>query len=67
MDVEAEKARIAKEIDKIAKEIARSEAKLNNASFVQRAPAEVVQQEQARLSDWKGKMQHLIAMQAALS
>ena len=67
VDVEAEKSRIAKELDKIAKEISRSEAKLGNASFVQRAPAEVVQQEQERLSDWKEKRQRLTAMLTSLS
>ncbi len=66
-DVQAERERIAKELDKIGKEIARSEAKLGNASFVQRAPAAVVQQEQERLRGWKEKKDKLIAMQASLS
>ncbi len=67
VDVQAERDRIAKELLQIAKEIVKSETKLSNPSFVQRAPAEVVQQEQARLRDWNEKKQHLIAMQAALS
>ena len=67
VDVEAEKSRIAKELDKIAKEISRSEAKLGNVSFVQRAPAEVVHQEQDRLRDWKEKRQRLTAMLTSLS
>ncbi len=67
VDIESEKSRIAKELDKISKEISRSEAKLGNASFVQRAPAEVVQQEQDRLRDWKEKRQRLTAMLTSLS
>ena len=67
VDVDAERTRIAKELEKITKEIARSEAKLGNESFVQRAPADVVQQEQDRLRDWKEKEAHLLAMQSALS
>ncbi len=67
VDVDAERARISKELDKISKEIARSQAKLDNESFVKRAPSEVVQQEQERLREWKEKKEHLLTMQSALS
>ena len=67
VDVEAERARISKELDKITKEIAKSRAKLSNESFVQRAPAAVVQQEQERLTEWLGKQAQLQAMLAALA
>jgi valyl-tRNA synthetase len=44
VDLEAFKAKIQKKIDKIDKEIASINGKLNNAKFVERATPEVVQQ-----------------------
>ena len=41
------------------------EGKLGNARFVDRAPPEVVEQEQARLEDWKTKLVQLQEMLAA--
>jgi len=52
IDVDAEKARLAKEIAKIEGEIKKCEGKLGNANFVANAPAEVVAQERQRISDW---------------
>ena len=62
IDVEAEKVRLAREIAKIEQEVTRSEAKLSNESFVARAPAEVVEQEKARLEEWRGKLVQLREM-----
>ncbi len=67
VDVEAERTRLGKEIEKITKEIQKSNAKLGNASFVDRAPAAVVDQERARLADWEAKKAQLEAMLAALA
>ena len=66
IDVEAEKVRLAREIGKLQQELARSEAKLGNESFVARAPAEVVAQENARLDEWRGKLKQLGDMLAGL-
>ena len=66
VDVDAERSRITKELEKISKEIAKSEAKLGNPGFVDRAPAQVVDQERARLDEWKAKRDRLSAMLAAL-
>jgi len=52
IDVDAEKARLAKEIARIAGEIKKCEGKLGNANFVANAPAEVVAQERQRIEDW---------------
>ncbi|MGA0900130.1 MAG: valine--tRNA ligase [Luteolibacter sp.] len=67
IDVEAEKARLSKEITKIQTEKKKSEGKLGNASFVDRAPVEVVEQEKERLEEWKAKLAQLQEMLAALS
>lgn len=66
VDVDAERSRINKELEKISKEITKSEAKLGNPGFVDRAPAQVVDQERARLDEWKAKRDRLSAMLAAL-
>lgn len=67
IDVEAERSRLTKEIDKIVKEVAKAEGKLGNASFVDRAPAEVVEQEKARLAEWQAKLAQLREMVSALA
>ena len=61
IDVNAEKARLTKEISRLAIEINKAEQKLGNANFVERAPQSVVSQERQRLADFKStleKIQH---------
>jgi valyl-tRNA synthetase len=67
IDVEAERQRLSREIEKLSKEVVKCEAKLGNASFVDRAPPEVVVQEKARLEEWQGKLAQLAEMLAALN
>ncbi len=50
IDKAAERARLVKERDKLDGEIRSAEAKLGNASFVERAPAAVVEQERTRVA-----------------
>jgi len=59
VDVAAERQRLQKEIDKFSKELAKSQAKLSNASFVERAPQEVVDQEKQRQGEWIAKLEQL--------
>ncbi|WP_160154221.1 valine--tRNA ligase [Microbulbifer sp. ALW1] len=51
IDVEAESARLQKEIDKLGKELGRVSGKLNNPKFVDKAPQEVVDKEKAKLAE----------------
>ncbi|MBS0523608.1 MAG: valine--tRNA ligase [Proteobacteria bacterium] len=48
IDLEAEGARLAKEIKKLADEVGKIDAKLGNANFVSRAPEEVVEEQRER-------------------
>jgi valyl-tRNA synthetase len=59
IDIEAESARLAKEMARIETEIAKAGAKLGNASFVERAPAAVVAQEKQRLEDFRRTLDRL--------
>ncbi|OYY92437.1 MAG: valine--tRNA ligase [Hydrogenophilales bacterium 28-61-23] len=52
IDREAEIARLDKEITRLSGEIGKAKSKLSNASFVDKAPAAVVEQEQKRLADF---------------
>ncbi|OQA33138.1 MAG: Valine--tRNA ligase [Betaproteobacteria bacterium ADurb.Bin341] len=59
IDVVAERERIAKEIEKIEKQVGIAQNKLGNESFVARAPAAVVEQEKARLTDFRALLKKL--------
>ncbi|MFJ1302374.1 valine--tRNA ligase [Pseudomonadota bacterium AL_CKDN230030165-1A_HGKHYDSX7] len=52
IDVAAERIRLDKEIARLEGEIAKANGKLGNASFVERAPAAVVEQEKARVAQF---------------
>jgi valyl-tRNA synthetase len=56
IDVPAEIARKKQEIDKLVGFIATKEKKLTNASFVERAPADVVQKERDSLKDLQDQL-----------
>ncbi|TLM79682.1 valine--tRNA ligase [Microbulbifer harenosus] len=51
IDVEAESARVLKELDKLDKELARIAGKLQNPNFVDKAPEDVVAKEKARQAE----------------
>jgi valyl-tRNA synthetase len=59
VDPVAERNRLAKQIESLEAEVAKARAKLGNASFVERAPPAVVEQERKRLADFEGKLADL--------
>jgi valyl-tRNA synthetase len=61
VDAQAEKARLAKEQQKIEAEIQKVEAKLANPNFAGKAPPEVLQEHRQRLADWQAKREQLCA------
>ena len=70
IDKDAEIARLAKDIEKTEKDLARGKAKLANESFVAKAPPQVVEQEKKRvqtqetaLSSLRDQLQKIEALQ----
>ena len=66
IDVAAERVRLDKEIDRLQGEVAKTQAKLSNASFVDRAPAKVVEQERKRMEDFSSTLAQMQAQQKKL-
>jgi valyl-tRNA synthetase len=66
IDTEAEAARLAREIEKHAKDLERSEQKLANASFVDRAPPEIVDKERTRAKELRAAINKLEEQRASL-
>jgi valyl-tRNA synthetase len=52
IDIEKERARLAKEIKKAEDEIARIDGKLSNAAFVAKAPAEVIDEQKEKRAEY---------------
>ena len=66
IDLDAEKSRLDKELKRIAGEIGKCQGKLSSETFVQNAPAAVVEQERARLADWTAQQAALQAQRGKL-
>ncbi|HSR64054.1 MAG TPA: valine--tRNA ligase [Xanthomonadaceae bacterium] len=66
VDLDAERARLDKELKRVEGEIAKCRNKLASDTFVQNAPAAVVEQERQRLADWTTQHQALAAQRARL-
>jgi valyl-tRNA synthetase len=59
VDPAAERERLAKEIEKLEKQISIAQNKLSNEGFVARAPAAVVDQEKQRVADFTATLEKL--------
>ncbi|WP_057680470.1 valine--tRNA ligase, partial [Xanthomonas euvesicatoria] len=66
VDMDAERTRLDKEIKRVEGEIAKCNGKLGSATFVQNAPAAVVEQERARLNDWTTQLTGLREQRAKI-
>jgi valyl-tRNA synthetase len=66
IDVDAEKVRIKKEIEKYESEISKVEQKLNNPNFAQKVPPQVLLEHKQRLVEWQNKLAHAKAALDAL-
>jgi valyl-tRNA synthetase len=67
VDFAAEDARISKEIAKVDVDLTLMEKKLSNPTFVERAPAEVVEKDRARVEELREKKVKLAAHRAMLA
>jgi len=64
IDLDAERARLAKEIQKIDADVGKIDAKLGNADFIRRAPEEVVEEQRERRDEAlarKAKMEEALS------
>ena len=59
IDVEAEKARLEKSMAKVQKDLEKSEKKISNPKFVDKAPEAVVNQEKERIDGFKTSIANL--------
>jgi valyl-tRNA synthetase len=66
IDKDAELARIAKALDKLEKDFARTQGKLANEKFVSNAPDAVINKEKAKLADFTMQMGKLYGQRSSI-
>jgi valyl-tRNA synthetase len=67
IDKDAELTRLDKEIQRIQNDLPRVEGKLNNPAFVDKAPAEVIEKEKAKLADMHEALNNLQVQRERIS
>jgi valyl-tRNA synthetase len=67
IDKDAELKRLDKEITRLTDDVARTEAKLANPAFVDKAPAAVVDKERAKLADHAAAIANLQAQRTKIA
>ncbi|MFO1437687.1 MAG: valine--tRNA ligase [Verrucomicrobiaceae bacterium] len=66
IDVEAERARVGKEVSKVESELEKVTAKLADTNFTSKVPQKVLDEHQQRKTDWEEKLAKLKVMLEAL-
>ncbi len=66
IDKDAELARLEKEIQKIKNDLPRVEGKLSNPTFIDKAPADVIDKEKAKLTDLRSTLNNLKQQQVKI-
>ena len=66
VDVAREREKLAKEVAELERQLAALRGRLDNAGFVARAPAHVVEGERQKAGDWAQRLEQLVAKLAAL-
>lgn len=66
IDKDAELVRLAKEIESLDQDIAHAQTKLNNANFIQNAPADIIQKTQEKLSQVQSAKDKLLEHQTMI-
>ena len=61
IDIDKEKTRLTKELERVVIEIAKAQKKLGNAEFMAKARPEVVEENQERLTEWQASVERLSA------
>jgi valyl-tRNA synthetase len=67
VDLEVERQRLGREVDKLIGEAGKLKAKLGNTSFLERAPEAVIEEQRERLADTEATAARLKAALARIA
>lgn len=66
IDIEAEKARLSRELERTKADLARAERNLNNPAFIKRAPKDVIEKEERKREEFLARLTRIEANIASL-